>query len=129
MSMIAGNVSVDDDGNETYVPNNSTNAAKQLYLLLLADQQANTTPSTTITPPVVTIDPVTFVPTVVSPASVTTVQVPVPITPDAKKAQAKMANTMASWMVNYLIMQATVTGITDTTVSTNHQPLLNGKLQ
>jgi len=128
MTMIPGNVSVDDDGNETYTPNTPQNAAKMLYQLLLADQQANMTPSTTITPPQVTIDPVTFVPTVVSPAAVNTVMVPVPITPDAKKAQAKMANTMANWMVTYLILNAKVNGTTDTTASNANQPLQNGSL-
>lgn len=127
MTMIPGNVSVDDDGNETYTPNTSANAAKSLYLLLLADQAANTTPSTTVTNPTVTVDPVTFVPTII-PGTVTTVQVPVTITPDAKKAQAKLANTMANWMVTYLILNAKVNGTTDTTASNANQPLQNGTL-
>ena len=110
MSITPGNVSVDDSGNVTYTPDDDTNAAKSLYLLLLADQESSETPQTTVTPPVVTIDPVTFVPTVVSPGSVTTINVPVTVGPDAKKAQAKMANTMASWIITYLKTQAIVTG-------------------
>ena len=124
MSMIPGNVSVDDSGNETYTPNNVANAAKALYLLLLADQATNTVPSTTVTAPVVTIDPVTFEPTIVTPGSVTITNVPVPITADAKKAQAKLANTLASWMVTYIQINATVTGQVD-----NNNQIVNGQVQ
>lgn len=113
MAMIPGTVSVSDSGTETYTPNDATNAAKILYLLLLDNQQSNKTPQTTITPPTVTIDPVTFVPTVVTPASVNTVEVAVEVGPDAKKAQAKLANTMASWMVLYIQANAEISGQID----------------
>jgi hypothetical protein len=128
MTMNAGTVSVDDDGNETYTPNNSTNAAKALYLLLLNDQANNQTPSTVTTPPTVTIDPVTFAMSI-TPGTVITTNVPVQITPDSKKAQAKLANTMASWMVTYLKANAVVTGTIDTTTGSTTQPVNNGKLQ
>lgn len=127
MSMIPGTVTVADDGTETYTPNDSTNAAKSLYLLLLDNQSSNMTPQTSTTPAVVVIDPVTFAMTI-TPATTTTINVPVVISPDSKKAQAKLANTMASWMVTYLIANATITGTTDTTVSSLNRPLNNGQI-
>lgn len=127
MSMVAGTVSVDPGtGFETYIPNDGTNAARQLYLLLVADQTNNMTPSTTITPAVVVIDPITYQPTITAPAQVNTIMVPVPITPAAKQAQAKVANTMAKWMVTYIQTNAKVSGTTDTTSSNANQPLKNG---
>lgn len=128
MSMTPGNVSVNDDGDETYSPNDGTNAAKALYLLLLESQATDKTPSTATTPPTVTIDPVTFAISI-TPGTVTTTNVPVPVTPDSKKAQAKLANTMASWMVTYLKTNATAVGTTNTTTGSTTEPLAAGRLQ
>lgn len=104
MTMLAGNVAVADDGTETFTPNTAQNAAMALYLLLLADAATVTTPTTTqsMTPP--HIDPITGVTT---PGVVTIVQgtaTPPGTWPsvDAKKATAKIANSMATWMVSYL---------------------------
>lgn len=113
MTMVAGTVDVDQgDGTETYTPNTAQNAAKALYLLLLADSASVTTPTrvTTVTAP--TIDPVTGVTTY---TAATNVPGPPSAPPspwpsiDAKTAQAKVANTMASWIVTYLVTNAVAT--------------------
>ena len=49
-NIVAGNVTI-NNGVESYTPNDTTNAAKALYLLLKQSQQSNTAPSATVTPP------------------------------------------------------------------------------
>lgn len=129
--MISGQIIISDDGTENFIPNDTTNAAKALYNLLLADQSNITTPSTSITPPVVTLNPITLQPTITD-AIINTSNIPVYKDPsnipaDAKKAQAKLAMTMATWMVTYLQTNAMITGqvitSTDGTI-----PLNNGKI-
>jgi len=49
-NLVAGNVTI-NNGVEIYTPNDTTNAAKSLYLLLKQSQQNNSAPSATVTPP------------------------------------------------------------------------------
>jgi hypothetical protein len=124
--MIPGNVNISDEGVETYTPDDNTNAAKILYLALLANQQANTISSTTITPPVVVMNN-DFTMTIKNATAITT-QVPVPISVDAKKAQANLSNTLSTWMVLYIQNNLTIYGDTDTTTGSKTQPLANIKV-
>lgn len=41
MTMNQGTITVDDSGNETYIPNDSTNAAMAVYLVLLANSASD----------------------------------------------------------------------------------------
>jgi CCR4-NOT transcriptional regulation complex NOT5 subunit len=95
--MVPGNVYVDDNGTEAYTPDDGTNSAKALYLLLIQNQSQDTTPTTTITQPTVTVD-ANFNITVVDPGSVTTVETPIPASPQIKKALASQANMYATWL-------------------------------
>jgi hypothetical protein len=102
MTMIAGKVQVADSGAETYIPNDSTNAAKALYLLLIQNQTQDTIPSTTITQPTVTVD-ANFNITVVDPGGITTVETPIPASPQIKKALASQANMYATWLFQVFV--------------------------
>lgn len=130
--MNAGNVSVDDNGNETFTPDDATNSAKRLYLVLLA---ANST--------IKKKAPVPVVPMVSNPdGSVTqggvvivnadgsrnnftwsdgsvhqipqrppapTVTIAVTPSPESKQAQAAIANAIAGWHVADILANAQIT--------------------
>lgn len=105
MTMLAGIVAVADDGAETYIPDTPQNAAKTLYLLLKTNAENDTVPVTTVTPAVVTVDPITLQINTID-AVVSTVMTPIAVSPDIKKGLAKQANLFGAWMVNYLIANA-----------------------
>jgi hypothetical protein len=135
--MIAGTVSVDDNGNETFVPNNGSNAAMQLYTLLLKNEQSNTVPQPSFTPPTVTVDSNFNLTVTKATYKNTDTKVTDAMPPSAqaafstnmKKSAAATANLFAAWMVNYIQANATVTGAVDTTVSNANQPLKSGVVQ
>lgn len=101
MTLVAGTVSVDDDGNESFDPEDYS-AAKLLYFRLKSDQESLTRPDTTVTPPVITINRDTGETTIVN-GTMTTVQVPVEPSTGGSQAQAKIANTMAAWLMTDIV--------------------------
>lgn len=100
MAMTAGSVTVDDDGNETFVPNDATNLAMAFYVMLLSVNasgkketkvgggKATLNPDGTVTPP--------------PPVTTQTVTFTIDPTPTIKQKMADMANGFASVIVPYL---------------------------
>jgi hypothetical protein len=114
MTLVAGTVEVDDDGNETFTPNDATNAASYLYARLKSVQESLTRPEPSFTPPVITIDRVTGASTITN-GTMTTTMVPVEPSPGGSQAQAKMANTIAAWMITDILPLLVATTVIGTT--------------
>lgn len=129
-----GAVNVDDDGDVTYAPNDSTNLAKRLYARLLGAnstakvQQKVSGGGATWTPskPAVSNPPTTQelaalrawqkgppTPVMTPPPPPTTVTVVKTITPDAatKQKTAELANAIAQEIVGFILDQAVVTTV------------------
>lgn len=92
-----GTVHIDDNGVETFTPDNATNAAKSLYQLLITYATGHTLHTAEVTPAKhhyeggkhVRMDrPV-----------VKMVHRPIPVSVEIKRHQAAQANLMAAWTV------------------------------
>lgn len=112
MSLIAGTVSVDDSGNVTYSDNPSMSQA-------IFDALITSSATDSFTSVATTVDPKTGLTKIVTPTldsngvGVLSTKIVMPnsegASPDVKKAQAKIANTLASALVPYLTVNTVVT--------------------
>lgn len=139
MTMIPGKVTIlvsadGKTGTPQYNPNNSTNCAMALYLLLIADDPEHPvkTPTTSvpsISPSDVSIDD-DFKVTINKDVTPTTTYNDAPSPTDEglvnkQKQMATLANNMANWIITYILTNAVVTGNIN---NKDSQVITNGKI-
>lgn len=131
MSMIQGLVVVDDDGNETFTPNDATNATKVVYLALMAanstvkvkSKQSGggatwTPPKPSVSNPPTSNERVAIAawqqshPVMTPPPPAVTVDVVHTIKPDpaTKQKTAEMATAVSS-LIPYILANATISTV------------------